>query len=227
MGSPNGREADDPRIDRHDAGITWFAYPNEDLHRASHALATAAGVYVVEPVDATGIDEAIADLGEVVGTVVAVDRHKRDAATLANRHDVPVFLPHWMSGVARDIDAPVEQFGSRLPHTGYRVLPVINNPIWTEYALHDLDGGTLLVPETVGSSSFYCARDERLGIHPALRAFPPRDQLGDLTPDRVLVGHGDPVTVDAAGALTHSLRVARRNAVTAWMGALRAMVRVR
>lgn len=213
-----GSGASDPRfVDRFDGGLGWIAYPDEDMRRASHALATDAGVYVVDPVDADGIDEEIAGLGDVAGVVVALDRHLRDADAVANRHDVPVYVPHWMSGVRSDLDAPVEEFGGRLPDSEYEVIPVIKNPFWKEFALYDGDGGTLLVPEAVGTSDYFLGGDERLGVHPMLRMFPPRKQLGDCSPERVLVGHGEGIMADGAAALDAALRTARRNAPSAFV----------
>jgi len=61
---------------------------------------------VFDPVDAPGVDDLLADLGTVAGVVVGLDRHKRDSAAIATRHDVPVYVADWMTGVAEEIDAP-------------------------------------------------------------------------------------------------------------------------
>lgn len=198
-------------VDRFEGGVGWIARPEEKLQRASHALTEDGDVWLVDPVDAEGVDDLYADLGEVTGVVVALSRHTRDAATLANRHDVPVYVPAWMHrAVESDLQARVETFTDRLPGTDYRTIEVVNNRFWKEVALHDPDAGTLLVPEAVGTTDFFLAGDERLGVHPVLRAVPPRDALGGLDPDRVLVGHGAGVTDDAASALREALRGSRR-----------------
>ena len=44
------------------------------------------------------------------------------------------------------------------------------------------------------------------------RAIPPRDALGDLAPDRVLVGHGPGVLTDATTALETALSQSRTRA---------------
>ncbi|MFB6108989.1 MAG: hypothetical protein ABEJ82_09170 [Haloplanus sp.] len=223
-------------IDRWDGGVGWLAHPDERMQRASHALAvdpsspstprtpTDRDVWVVDPVDAPELDDLLAALGDVVGVVVCLDRHTRDAAAVATRHDVPVYVPAWMSGVAAGLDAPVERFDRTLGDSGYRVLRVRDTsiPPWREAAL--FDGETLLVPEAVGTAPYYRAGDEPLGVHPMLRPFPPRRALGGLDPDRVLVGHGAGVFDDAATALREALANARRRAPAAYLRAVRELV---
>jgi hypothetical protein len=220
-----GGRADLREIDRWDGGLGWIAYPDERMQRASHALRTDDGVWVVDPVDAPGVDDLLDDLGEVAGVVLCLDRHKRDAAAVATRHDVPVFVPRWMDGVAAKLDAPVERVGGELGDSGYRVRRVrdASLPPWQEAALHGPDG-TLLVAEAVGTASFFRAGDERLGVHPMLRPIPPRGALGDLAPDRILVGHGAGVFDDADAALRDALGGARRRLPAAYAKMIREMV---
>ncbi|GAB6861437.1 hypothetical protein JCM17092_15260 [Haloplanus litoreus] len=219
-----GGHADLREIDRWDGGVGWIAYPDERMQRASHALAVDGDVWVIDPVDAPGLDDLLADLGDVVGVAVCLDRHKRDAGTVAERHDVPVYVPEWMDGVASAFDAPVERFGAELGDSGYRVRRVrdASLPPWQEAALYTDD--TLLVPEAVGTASFFRAGSERLGVHPMLRPIPPRRALGDLTPDRILVGHGEGVFEDATGALRDALAGARRRLPAAYAKMIREMV---
>jgi hypothetical protein len=124
-----------------------------------------------------------------------------------------VFLPEWMSGVADALDAPVERFGGELGSSGFEAFPIRDSrlPQWQEVGLYHRGDETLLVPEAVGTVSFFCAPGERLGIHPMLRPFPPRRALRGFAPERVLVGHGEGVTTDAAAALRAALDGARRN----------------
>ncbi|WP_435066822.1 hypothetical protein [Haloplanus sp. C73] len=220
-----GGRANLREIDRWDGGVGWIAYPDERMQRASHALATDDGVWVVDPVDAPGVDDLLDDLGEVAGVVLCLDRHKRDAAALATRHDVPVSLPRWMGGVAPELDAPVERVGTELGNSGYEILRVRDGslPPWQEAALYGPDD-TLLVAEAVGTASFFRAGDERLGVHPMLRPVPPRDELGDLTPDRILVGHGEGIFEDATPALRDALDGARRRLPAAYAKMVREMV---
>jgi len=189
-------------------GASWIAHPDEMMVRASHALSTDAGVFVADPVDVDGIDDLFADFGEVAGVVILLDRHKRDSAAVANRHDVPVYVPEWMSGVEDDIDAPVERIHRQLPGTDYGVHKIIDNTFWQEAALYGDADDTMVVPEAVGTADYFLAGDERLGVHPMLRLFPPK-KLSRLDPERVLVGHGEGVMEDATEAIAYALRGSR------------------
>ncbi|MFB6078500.1 MAG: hypothetical protein ABEJ80_05935 [Halarchaeum sp.] len=204
--------------DRFDGGTTWLAHPDEAMQRASHVLATDAGVFLVDPVDAPGLDELVGEFGDVAGVVLLLDRHERDAATVARRHDVPVYRPSFIS---RDIDAPTESFRGTLPGTDYRLLRVLDAPGWHEGAL--FDGETLVVAEAVGTAGFFCAPDERLGVHPMLRLTPP-SALRGLRPERVLVGHGRGVDDAAADALRYALEHSRRNAPGVFLRGLRSLL---
>jgi hypothetical protein len=207
-----------------DGGRTWLAFPDEEMRRASHVLATDGDAWVIDPVDADGVDDLLAEVGTVAGVVIGLDRHGRDAAAVANRHDVPVYVPDWMDGVAGDVDAPVERFGRELADTGFEALTIRDSslPPWQEVGL--FDGETLVVPEAVGTAPYYLAGDERLGVHPMLRLTPPTRALSGLRPERVLSGHGEPVLDDAATALREALANARSNAPAAYAEAFRRLL---
>jgi hypothetical protein len=204
-------------VDRWDGGAGWLAYPEEEMQRASHALATDAGLVVVDPVDVPGLDEWLADLAEetgadgVLGVAVLLDRHKRDSAAVATRHDVPVGVPSWMSGVRDDLDAPTTDLESLVADTSYEVRRVIDNPFWQEAGLYDAEVEVLALPEVFGTVDYYRAPNEELGVHPMLRFTPPR-KLKRLDVERLLVGHGEGVAEDADEAMARALRNATRNA---------------
>jgi hypothetical protein len=130
-----------------------------------------------------------------------------------------------MDGVASAFEPPVERFGTALGDSGYRVRRVRDAtvPRWQEVALYGPDD-TLLVPEAVGTAPFFRADSERLGVHPMLRPIPPRRALGDLAPERILVGHGEGVFRDASQALHDALAYARRRLPAAYAKAVREMV---
>ncbi len=203
------RATDFTEIDRFESGVGWIAHPEEKMQRASHALEVDGEVWIIDPVDAEGLDDLLAEFGEVAGVVVTLDRHKRDAAAIANRHDVHVYLPRFFEGVAEELDAPIVRFETELADTGLEARTIVDNRFWQEVALYNPADGTLVVPESVGAADYFLVGGERLGVHPMRRAVPPRDALGDLRPERVLVGHGAGVTANAAAALDHALSGSR------------------
>jgi hypothetical protein len=216
--------ADDSETTRWEGGLTWIAYPDEQMRRASHALVTNgdagdADVWLVDPVDTATLDERLDDLGSVAGVVVLLDRHKRDSVAVARRYDVPVYVHATMDGVAEELSPAVdiERFDAELADSGFRTIRVLDRSFWTEVALLDPDAGTLVVPEAVGTNSYFVTGGERLGVHPMLRAVPPRGALGGLRPERIAVGHGRPVTEDAASVLEDALSSARKNAPSLYL----------
>lgn len=227
--SMKGDDPDLHEIDRYDGGVGWIAYPDETMERASHAFAVhneesdEDDVWVVDPVDAPGVDDLLAELGTVAGVVIGLDRHVRDSDTLAARHDVPVYVPDWMTGVVGDLDpeVEVERFGSRLADTGFEAVRIRDSsvPPWQEVGL--FDGETLIVPESVGTGSYFRGDRERLGVHPMLRLTPPTSALSGLNPERVLVGHGVGVHERAAVALEDALSNSRSKAPGLYASTLR------
>lgn len=210
-------------IDRWERGAGWLAHPDETMLRASHALATDEGVWVVEPVDAPGIDDLISEFGDVVGVTVLLNRHYRDAEDFARRHDVPVSAPSWFDRIP-ELDVPLRRFDDRLPGSRYRVLQISDSFRWEEAALYDEPDGTLVVPESVGTAPYFTTSDERLGVHPMKRLMPPSALCG-LRPERVLVGHGRGVLDDAPRALEDALRGSRRRAPKLFAESIRTLLR--
>jgi hypothetical protein len=134
-----------------------------------------------------------------------LDRHRRDCAVWAARLDVE--LHHAWEGVGK---APVE------------VLPVRHTRRWKEVALWEPTGRTLVCADALGTVSFFRAGNERIGVHPLLRLSPPR-ALDSVSPERVLVGHGAGLDVDAAAAVHEAIATARRRLPRAWLAALSAV----
>lgn len=220
MAEPTGK----PRVVDWPGGLTWLAHPDEAMQRASHALATDDGVWLVDPIEAPGIHDAVEALGPVAGVVVLLDRHRRDAAAFAERAGVAVHLPDPVDRGVDGLDAPTEPFAGELADTGFRARTVIDNRVWREAALVGDDGATALVPEALGTARFFRAPGERVGVHPVLRPVPPRGPLGDLDPERLLVGHGPPVLDDAGTAVRDALAGARRRAPRAYWRVLAGLV---
>jgi len=211
MAPGDGEERQFRILDRFDGGVSWMAHPDETMQRTSHALAVGGDVWVIDPVDAPGLDDLLAEYGDVAGVVVLLDRHKRDAAALARRHDVPVHLPHPLHAVADDLDAPTATVRHDLADTHYAAYPLVERRVWSEAVLFSEETGVLVVPEAVGTVPFFRVGDERLGVHPGLRLKPPTS-LPRFSPDRVLVGHGAGVHEDATAALEAAVMGARRRA---------------
>jgi hypothetical protein len=186
-----------------DGGITWIAYPDERGQRASHALQTDAGVWVIDPVDAAGLDERLAELGEVAGVLVIQDRHTRDAEEIASRHDVPVSVPDWMSLIREKLETTPESVGSELPGTNYTVHRLIDSDDWEEAVLVNETMDTMVVPEALGTLPLFQGTDTDLGLHPELDD-PPRG-LSEWTPARILVGHGESVHREATTKLREAI----------------------
>ena len=166
---------------------------DEFMERASHALLTDNGTWLVDPVDNPRIEQ----LQNVVGVLQLLDRHNRDCAEIARRFDVPhVRLPH----------APIPPF---------TVIPISRHEValwWEEKRL-------LLCAEALGTARFFRAGDERLGVHPLLRWRPPRL---DVRPEVILCGHGPGIFEDAEAALREALTTSRRRIPLQLVSAFRA-----
>jgi hypothetical protein len=176
-------------IDEWDGGFGWAR--EERLQRTSHALLVGGGVWLVDPVDAPELEDRVRSLGEPAGVLQLLDRHERGAAAWANRLGV---VHH---RAFDSVDIPFE------------VLPVRDWRWWREVALWEPLGRALVCADALGTVPFFRAPGERIGLHPLIRPFPPHALRG-LEPARILVGHGEAVTDDAAGALRDTLAHARR-----------------
>lgn len=213
----SGRSSGIETIDRFDGGVGWIAHPEETLERASHALVVDDAVWLVDPLDAPGVDELLDEFDEIAGVVVLLDRHMRDAATFADRYDVPVYLPAPIDRMP-ETDR-IERISGSLPGTRYRTITVLDKPGWHEVALYDETTATMVVPEALATIPSFRAGPERLGVHPALRLFPPR-VLRRYTPERILVGHGRGVFEKATEALRAAIDGSRRRAPSVYINSL-------
>jgi hypothetical protein len=176
-------------VDEIEAGFGWTE--DEPLQRTSHALAVDGRVWLVDVVDHPELEERIRELGEPAGVVQLLDRHNRDCAAIAARLGVPHHV------VPRE-----------LPGTPFELRPVSRSRWWREVALWWPERRVLVVADALGTISYFCAGDERAGVHPFLRLWPPRS-LRALAPEHLLVGHGPGVHGDP-DALAQALRTARR-----------------
>jgi hypothetical protein len=176
--------------DELDGGFGWIV--DEFMQRCSHALVVDGRVWVIDPVDGEGVEERIRAAGEPAGVIQLLDRHNRACLELAERLGVPHhFVPE--AGTA-----PFEL--RRIRRTRW----------WKEVALWWPERRVLVCGDALGAAGYYCARGERLAVHPLLRWFPPRRQLGSLGPDAVLCGHGEGILNGAEPELREALSTARR-----------------
>ncbi len=207
-----------PVFDEFGGGFSWLAHPEEKMQRASHAVRTDSGVWLLDPVDAEGLDDRVTAHGGVAGVAILLNRHERDAAEIANRHDVPVTRP---PGIDRDVAAPTEDVTDGLPGTDFTFLTVQDGLPWQEVGLWD--GSTLVVPESLGTNAFSRVGDERVGLNVGARLFLPR-HLAEYEPGQLLVGHGRPLLEDATPSLHDAVANARRRLPGAVVGTVRALL---
>lgn len=177
-------------------GVLGWIHPEPAwMLRAGHAVLSGGRVWVIDPPAGDGVLERIVGLGVPGGVVQLLDRHNRDCADVAHRLGVPHYkLP--FNGVA---DAP------------FQVLPILRIPGWHEVALWFAEEKTLVCADVLAAAPGYTARRERVGVHPMLRALPPK-KLGELDVELLLMGHGEGVAgPEARPAIAEALRTARRN----------------
>lgn len=194
----------------------WLAQPDEVVCRTGHVVEIADRRFAVEPVDHPELDAFLEDAGGIDGVIVLMDRHSRDARPLADRHGVDVYVPESMSRIAAKVTGTAAPLDPILEATDVSAIPVVERRRWQEVALWFEDDPTLYVPEALGTASRFTTADERIGVHQLLRPWPPRGALGDRSPERVLCGHGPPITDGATEALQEALRLARRRLPRAW-----------
>lgn len=171
-------------VDEFAGGFGWIE--EGFMQRASHALLAGGRVWLIDPVDADGVEERVRAAGSPAGVIQLLDRHKRDCGPLASRLDVPHHV------VPRARVGPFE------------FLPIRMKRSWHEVALWWPDARVLVCADALGTARYFRLWRERLGVHPLMRLRRPR-QLTALEPEIVLCGHGTGVFGDAAAALADAL----------------------
>ncbi len=157
--------------DRGEHGFSWIV--DEPMTRTSHALASGGRVWLVDPVRFEAALERAQTLGRPAAVVQLLDRHNRDCASLAAELGVPHLV------------AP-----DSVPGSPFAAIPVRRTKRWRETALWWPAERTLVVAEAIGTNPFFAAGDDPAGVHLLLRFTPPREALGRLAPEHLLVGHG-------------------------------------
>jgi len=192
-------------VDENEIGFGWISPEPAFLRRCSHAVAVDGDVWVLDPVWDEEALERVEELGTPAGVVQQLDRHGRDCARVAERLGVPLHVV------------------PRRPPAGspFEVLPLLRNRFWREVALWFPGPRVLAVAEALGTAQFYRGPHERLAVSPLLRLTPPR-RLLRFEPEHVLVGHGEGVHDDAAGAVREAVTRARTRAPSWLWAGLRA-----
>jgi hypothetical protein len=178
--------------DETEFGFSWIV--DEPATRTSHALAHEERFWLIDPVDWPEAIERSRGLGEPAGVLQLLDRHNRDCAVLARRLGVlHLVVPE------------------TIPHSPFQVVTLKLARHWREVALWWPERATLVVAEALGTNDFFTAGRHPVGVHLLLRLRPPRDALAGLTPEHLLVGHGEGLhglgtTASLVGALERSRR---------------------
>lgn len=156
------------------------------------------------------MDDLCADFGDVVGVAVLSNWHARDAGVVANRHDVSVHLPEWMTCVAELVEAPIQRFDTELGDSGFRIERVEPLPGWHEAVAYRESDGTLCVPDVLTTLPGSTVGSERIALSIVHRFRPPHSVFTKYDPERILVGHGTGIFENAAGELENAISYARR-----------------
>ncbi len=199
-----------------DWGFSWRPAGEGYMRRAAHALATADGLWLVDPIDGEGLDAALAARGALSGCVLTIDRHARDAQAIAARHGVAVHADEALGSMRRR--GPLVRFTGTLGTSGLVSIPLPGRRggrWWRECAIAWLDRGVLVVGESVGRAPYFLIGEEVLGLHPLRRTTPPRELAG-RAPRTLLLGHGDPLTHDAAPLLEDLIAAGRGRRTFGW-----------
>jgi hypothetical protein len=194
--------------DETDFGFGWVAPQPAFMQRASHALGVDGRVWLVDPVDVSGLEERVRALGEPAGVIQLLDRHERDAPALAGR-----------------LGVPLHRVPDRIPGAPFDLIRLVERRRWQERALWWPERQVLVCADVLGTAPYFLAPGDRLAVHPLLRATPPRalfHMSGGQTPRHVLCGHGEGIHGDEASlALAEAVTTARRRIPRYLIGLMR------
>jgi hypothetical protein len=185
-------------------GLEWVP-EGDKLGRTSHAVVAGDGVWLTDVVDGSGLDERIAALGSPAAVIQLLDRHPRDNGAVAERLGVPLH------------ETPFTE----VEGAPFVVLPIVKRRVWREIALWFAEERILVCADVLGSLGYFHGGDERFGVHPFLRFFPP-ESLATLAPEHVLFGHGPGFHgAEVPQALREAFAKPRRRLPQAFLNGLR------
>lgn len=181
--------------------VTWIASEPGYMERASHAIVADGHTWLIDPVDHPDVRARLEAMPPVAGVVQLLDRHGRDCAAMA------------ASLGASLVQCPRQAIAG----APFEVIVVRDIRGWHESALWWPGAAALVVAEALGTAPYYRSQpDQVLGPHPMMRATPPRGLMG-VPARHVLVGHGDPVHRDDAGAFVDAAIAGARASTPRWM----------
>jgi len=185
-------------------GLEWVP-KGDKLARTSHAVVAGDRVWLTDVVDGSGLDERIAALGSAAAVIQLLDRHPRDNAAVAERLGVPLH------------ETPFTE----VEGAPFVVFPIVKRRVWREIALWFAEERILVCADALGNLGYFRGSDERFGVHPFLRFFPPQ-RLAMLEPEHVLFGHGPGFHgAEAPRALREAFARPRRRLPQALLNGLR------
>jgi hypothetical protein len=190
-------------VDESELGISWVL--DEPMQRACHALVANGKVWFVDPIEVDDVVDRGAALGEPAGVLQLLDRHKRDCADVAERLGI------------EHLNVPDE-----VPGSPFKAVKALRIPGWKETALWWPETRALVVAEIIGTNPIANAGDGGAGMHPMLRALPPKS-IRDYEPEHLLTGHGPPIHGAAAATeLDKAYHRSRRDIPKAVVGVIKA-----
>jgi len=201
---------------RFDQGFSWGHAGHGLLECRSHALRDADGhIWLIDPLDGEGLDAALVELGgDVAGVIVLLDRHFRASVEIAERHGARMLVPPGKWGKFGVHFEHAETYHASALDCPFTFLPVIEKQgQWIEYALWWSEERVLVVPEALGTASYYRSRaKEPLAVHPVLRVLAPPRRLVGVAPEAelLLVGHGESMHGAIAESIALAVGEARR-----------------
>ena len=190
-------------VDEWPGGFGWRL--DERLQRTSHALLVDGRVWLIDPVDADGVEERVRALGEPAGVLQLLDRHERDCAAWAER-----------LGVA----APA-RVGGRRGNAVRARCPCATTGSWREVALWEPSARTLVCADALGTLAVLprAGRADRLAsADPPVPAAVVRARAAGADPRRPRRG---PARARGRPSLQEALRTARRRIPAALLALVR------
>ena len=150
----------------------------------SFKLTSDEGAVLIDPMDYN------VDVSNVIGIIVTRFGHMRSALVFAAESGAPIYLPDFDAERADDLDVQTFSHGNVLP-CGLQAIETRDDRAWELSLLSPLDGGTLIVGDSLGTMGKWVPNGEAIGAHPYLkRPAETLKHLLDIEFKNLLPGHG-------------------------------------